>query len=99
MIIGTMRAEEAKIFDQYAGYHPFHAEETQEPYGSFEIFFNDALPLGNEMSDGNGKAMAPGWYWWACRPECLPDGDPCGPFAMSRNALEDADEWAPEFDE
>jgi hypothetical protein len=34
MIIGTVRPEEARVFDQYAGYHSFHAEETQEPYGS-----------------------------------------------------------------
>jgi hypothetical protein len=87
MRIGTVRPEEARVFDQYEGYHQFHAEETQEPYGSFEIFWND----GND-------AYKPGWYWWACFPGCLPDGEPNGPFASSRQALNDADEWNPEFD-
>lgn len=87
MIIGTVRPEEAKVFDQYAGYHQFHAEETQEPYGSFEIVFWD---------EPTNRA---GWYWWACFPGCLPDGEPSGPFASSRQALQDADEWNPEFND
>ena len=99
MIIGTVRQEEAQAYDSHAGYHSFHAEETQEEHGSFEIFFNDALPLGNEMSDGNGKAMAPGWYWWSCFPGCLPDSDLTGPFAYSQQAHEDADEWSPDYDD
>jgi hypothetical protein len=98
MIIGTMRAEEAKVFDQYAGYHSFHKDETQEPYGSFEIFYMDRWPDSGKREEA-WPGLMPGWYWWACSPGCLPDDDPCGPFATSRNALEDADEWAPEFDE
>jgi len=31
-----------------------------------------------------------GWYWWACSPGCLPDGEPSGPFATEAEALEDA---------
>lgn len=40
-----------------------------------------------------------GWFWWACFPGCTPDGEPNGPFAYSQQAHEDADEWAPEYDE
>lgn len=32
----------------------------------------------------------PGWYWQACLPGCLPDGDPVGPFASYAAALADA---------
>lgn len=33
-----------------------------------------------------------GWYWWACSPGCLPDGEPVGPFATEAEALADARE-------
>jgi hypothetical protein len=91
MHIGTVRVEEARAYDSFAGYHPFHAEETQEPYGSLEVFWH----YGNDVSD-----TAPGWYWQAGFPGCMPDSDaPSGPFAYSRQALKDADEWNPEFDD
>ncbi len=31
-----------------------------------------------------------GWFWWACFPGCLPDGDPMGPFESHAAALADA---------
>jgi len=31
-----------------------------------------------------------GWFYWACFPGCLPDGDPVGPFTTEDEALEDA---------
>lgn len=30
------------------------------------------------------------WWWWACFPGCLPDGDPQGPFDSENAALADA---------
>ena len=33
-----------------------------------------------------------GWYWRACFPGCLPDGDPMGPFSTEAEALADARE-------
>ena len=97
MKIGGMRPEEARVFDSHEGYHQFHAAETQEPYGSFEVFWQDERDV-NGLMDEEGNLRASGWYWWACFPGCLPDSDPSGPFATSRDAREDADEWAPEFD-
>lgn len=78
-----------------AGYHSFHDEDGQE-YGSFEIFWHDE---DGETTYGNDEPAPSGWYWYSCFPGCLPDGDPSGPFDTSREALEDADEWNPEFDE
>jgi hypothetical protein len=94
MRIGTVRPEEAKVFDQFAGYHSFHAEESQEPCGSFHIFWQEFEPESEDSEE-----IAAGWYWQSGFPGCLPDGDAMGPFASSRAALEDADEWNPEFDE
>jgi hypothetical protein len=31
-----------------------------------------------------------GWYWWSCFPGCLPDSEPCGPFATEQEAILDA---------
>lgn len=30
------------------------------------------------------------WYYWACFPGCLPDGDPVGPFETEADATADA---------
>jgi hypothetical protein len=109
MIIGTVRPEEARVHDTHAGYHQFHTDpqhagdlDSREAYGSFEIFWDDGdvSAYGGEPRnyDGDGLPIAPGWYWCAASPGCLWDGEPSGPFATSRQALQDADEWHPEFD-
>lgn len=100
MIIGTVRIEEARIYDSHQGYHQFHAEESQEPYGSFEVFWHDGgKDEDPDCENWDGDEMKPGWYWWSCFPGCLPDGEPSGPFAYSSQAHEDADEWSPEYDD
>ena len=62
-------------------YHQFR-NETGEAFGSFEVFrYEDELP-----------AMV-GWYWQACFPGCLPDGEPTGPFETEQDAIKDATEF------
>jgi len=34
-----------------------------------------------------------GWYWQACFPGCMPDGDPIGPFETEQDAITDANEF------
>ena len=65
-------------------YHAFKDEDGSES-GSFETFYQDskAEPC-LETSSG------PGWYWWACLPGCLPDGEPSGPFESEEEAIKDA---------
>ena len=60
----------------HAGYYSFR-DDDGNPYGSFEVFYGDV--------DGER-----GWYWRACMPGCLPDGEPNGPFALRMLAIEDA---------
>jgi hypothetical protein len=95
MKIGEMRAEEAQVFDSHEGYHEFHDEETQEPHGSFEVFWHggeaDAEQVLEHIRMG-GTSWPVGWYWWACFPGCLPDSEFFGPFATSRQAHDDAEE-------
>jgi hypothetical protein len=50
---------------------------------AIEIFFVDY-----ELAHALGGS--PGWYWWACYPGCLPNGDAFGPFPTSFRALKDA---------
>jgi len=105
MIIGTVRIEEARVYDSHAGYHQFHAPETQEPHGSFEIFWHDGGHMveqdeSDDMPlDDWRDAERAGWYWAPCLPGCLYDSDPVGPFAYSQQAHEEADEWSPDYDD
>lgn len=96
MIIGTVRKEEAIVFDSKQGYHSFTDTSfetglaTVEPYGSFEVFWYDAEDEDIESYMEN-KAST-GWYWWACFPGCMPDSEKVGPFASSQQAYDDANE-------
>lgn len=99
MRIGTMRVEEARVHDTHEGYHQFHGPERDlDPnapgHGSFKIFFSERGAIDDEGEERGG-----GWYWWCCFPGCMPDDGPHGPFPTSRAALQDADEWNPEFDD
>lgn len=68
-------------------YHQF-TDETGEPYGSFETFFT----CGSFEQDSE-ESFSPGFYWQACFPGCLPDGDPTGPFETEQDAIIDANEY------
>jgi hypothetical protein len=64
-------------------YYQFKDSENNE-YGSFEVFYDiKQLTL-------TGKPVDAGFYWWACFPGCMPDGDPIGPFQTEEEAIEDA---------
>jgi hypothetical protein len=73
------------------GYHSFQDEDGIE-YGSFEVFHFDPDTVG-VFVDVDGEEYGPaekGWYWQACFPGCLPDGEPSGPFKTEDEALADA---------
>ena len=100
MIIGTVRAEEAKVKDSEAGFHKFTTEDGEGTYGSFEVFWHDggSLPDAVKYTMASvalsvDEALPAGWYWWARFPGCLPDSDmePDGPHASSIAARVDAD--------
>lgn len=67
-------------------YHQL-TNETGETYGSFEVFFTCGS-FEQETEDSH----APGWYWQACFPGCLPDGDPSGPFETEAEAVANAND-------
>jgi hypothetical protein len=59
-------------------WHTFESEDGSE-YGSFEAFYLDSE---------TGEPIVSGWYWWACFPGCLPDGEPDGPYPTEREAIQ-----------
>ena len=44
---------------------------------SIQVFYADRVLAQSFGTSG------PGWFWWTCRPECLPDVLTVGPFANS----------------
>ena len=76
----------------FDGYHQFTSEVGEDEYGCFEVFYDDADEANGHARnfDGDGEPVQAGWYWWACFPGCLPDGDPSGPFATAKEAFDDA---------
>jgi hypothetical protein len=74
-------------------------DDLGEPYGQFEVWYRapkDAAYAAGAVKEGADREcvgpVEPGWYWWACFPGCLPDGDPSGPFATEAEAIADAQE-------
>lgn len=61
-----------------------------------EVFYmteNDIREAGPDSCwylEDSTEPLESGWYWWSCFPGCLPDSDPCGPFASEAEALADA---------
>lgn len=43
-----------------------------------------------DWDNGDDEPNEPGWYWWACFPGCMPEGDAIGPFDTEEDALTDA---------
>ena len=88
-----------------AGRHQFHTEETQIPYGLFEVYYNSkpSETVVNETQADPFLENTPeiGWYWWECDDALkIADSDRRGrgPFATSQLAHEDADKWSPRYD-
>lgn len=68
--------------DDKLGYHRFKNDDG-EPYGSFEVFY---VARADKFTDVEGNALHTGYYWYACFPGCMPDGEPSGPFKTSQLA-------------
>ena len=66
-------------------YYQF-TNENCKPYGSCEVFHH--TPHVNQGDDP--PLDEEGWFWWACWPGCLPDGEPSGPFETEEEAMKDA---------
>ena len=65
--------------------------ETGEQYGGYEVFYyHDSVGI-------DATRLGPaGWYWHACLPGCMPDGDLSGPFQSEAEAIADADPYRTE---
>ena len=70
-------------------------------YGSFEAFYATETMVKDMNQQWYEDTKEPfdveppysvGWYWWACFPGCLPDGDAHGPFKTEEEAFKNARE-------
>lgn len=69
----------------------FHAfKDGEGEHGSFEVFHVHHRSPEQERGEMTSDVMSTGWYWWACFPGCLPDGEPSGPFNTEQEAHDDA---------
>ena len=49
---------------------------------------------GESWHPGHNCGFLPrGYYWQACFPGCLPDGEPVGPFETEEAAIKDAQDY------
>lgn len=64
--------------------HVFQHTEQEHDHPTHDVGESCACP---SMDCGG-----PGWYWQACLPGCLPDGEAMGPFDTEAEALADARE-------
>lgn len=71
-------------------------KRASEPHAlpAVEVWYVGA----GDAAEGFGNGLDGGWYWHTCLPGCLPDSEPCGPFASEALALADAQadgSWTP----
>ena len=73
-------------------YHSF-LDPSGNAHGSFEVFRitrQNRPGWGDNGRDADGSLIRCGYYWQACFPGCLPDGEPMGPFRSEAAAVRDA---------
>ena len=72
----------------------FDPKRAADPHAlpDCEVFYLDADEAPEDPNEP-GTFLPAGWYWWACFPGCLPDGDPFGPFETEAEALADAQDF------
>jgi hypothetical protein len=68
--------------ERRGAYEPLYEIDPQTG-ASIEVFYADRV-----LAESFGTRA--GWFWWTCRPGCLPDGLPIGPFGTSYRAYRDA---------
>ena len=80
-------------------YHEFNNRRGQfgsekHSFGSFEVFhFDPNYDPDAEQDPDNEEFLPAGWYWHACFPGCIPDGEPSGPFGTEKEAIRDANDF------
>lgn len=66
-------------------------ESDENSLPNIEVFFLEkATIFVCDMRDEGGDFLEEGWYWQAGFPGCMPDGEPSGPFASEKDAIDDA---------
>ena len=83
------------FYDDPAGTNGFHADDFENcsQCAATPVRLFHSIPSNRSLcAKCHAEENPAGWYWQACFPGCLPDGDPTGPFASEAEALADARE-------
>ena len=73
-------------------------ERENDPYAlpNIEVFGVSQMEVNYNLANldhaDEYTITESGWYWWACMPGYMPDGDPNGPFETEQEAIADAKE-------
>ena len=82
--------------EQYGSFELFRydLESFSHCKGSDGLFYvtTDCFTPDGGLTEEELPAMV-GWYWQACFPGCLPDGDASGPFENEQEAIKDATDY------
>src|ERR1019366_3347501 len=65
---------------------------TTTNVGDGFTFYCDSCSKGRKGYTADSDQITKGWYWQACFPGCLPDGDPNGPYETEQAAVDAAQE-------
>jgi len=86
----------SRTHNAFEGYHSFAPQDGGPNYGSFKVFWYEGHHEGEQDGEPYDEPYdyPPGWYWYACFPGCIPDGDPSGPYLSSALAFQHANEGA-----
>jgi len=68
--------------ERRAAFEPLYDFDVRSG-ATVEIFFAD-----NVLARSFGARS--GWFWWRCKPGCVPDTPPTGPFGTSYTTYRDA---------
>lgn len=74
------------------GYSDPRRESDPHALPNVEVYYLSGNIAETAAQADAGDFPEPGWYWQACFPGCLPDGDPSGPFEIEAEALADCRE-------
>jgi hypothetical protein len=63
-------------------------ERALDPHAlpDVEVFYAER----GDFRDADDDVSEAGWYWWACFPGCIPEGEANGPFDTEAEAIADA---------
>jgi hypothetical protein len=91
MTYHTFQPADAEPFGSFETFH-MTTHDVMREWCADDGGYCVPCELYSDVATVNAPAELAGWYWWACFPGCLPDGEPAGPFETEEAAIEAANQ-------